>query len=952
MSTVKETARMAGLVSGLDTESLIKAATANTTNAINSRKQKLQKLQWKQDAYRDVISKIKEFQDKYLKIDSESSIRANAVMKSNKATSSNDKLSVSANSTAVTGDYTITAVKKATAAKLGGESVATRGVSLNFFNVEDGEQTVQVTLDGVTKDVTFNKDKDDPDASAQNFLSALNSSFANILKKDDAGHSSQFKMEAKNGKWQLSMENMASDKVSHIFTVKYNDAVGLESDAGNTISTQSTLGSVDFINSLDGSNYKFSINGVDFSFDKDTKIADMMSEINKSDAGVKITFSGLTQSFNMETLGTGAGQEINLGQTEGNLLNALFNIDGNALGTAPTIAELGDKVVDKDAKFTFTASPSGFEDGDNIMINGVKLGISGLGRTQETGKVTFKDDNKEYNGLKFVNEDGDEFIKFVQGDGTKVYTNTAGELQFTVKGGSVYDESGNIVDGKTESEYVEQLGLTKKYAAVTDKDYEKALNDAYAAAFGKDQPGSFSVTVHDDKASIVFDPEGEAATASVTGNVTIDGSDDGKTQNFTVNAYGLDHVIAKGDVGFAVGASGGSFSGDSVVVAHGTGPDGALTIGDLVNLKDKDGNALFKYDQATGKLSVTGTNVLQAVPDDGEGNDLSIEATVQISDLFGSLKLVGEETKGSMVQSGQNGTITINGVTLESSSNVFSIDGTTFGIENVKEFDENDIAAGKADEITVNVAKDNSKIKETITGFMEAYNKLLDDINAQLSTARPKDSSNKEYYEPLTEEQKEEMSDDEIEKWEEKAKTGMLYRDTTLTKVFNQLRSAINGNVGGFTIQALGIDTSDDYTEYGKLRFVENGENILDSAIERYGDELAAFFTDPENGLAARLNKAVNAAVDTNTDRRGYPNGSLVAMAGVKNTRSEKKNQIYSQIEAMQKVIERLNTRYETQYERLWKQYSSLETYMMNMSNQSSSLFNSTLYGMNSGSES
>lgn len=950
MSTVKETARMAGLVSGLDTESLIKAATANTTSAINSRKQKLQKLEWKQDAYRDIISKIKEFQDKYLKIDAESSIRANAVMKSNKATSSNDKLTVSANSSAVTGDYTITAIKKATAAKLGGESVATRGVTLDFTRGTDGEQTVQVTLDGVTKDVTFTKDKSDPFGSADNFLSALNSSFANIFKKDEVGNATKFKLDEKGMKWKLSVDNMSSDKASHIFTVKYNDALALENDASNTISTQSKLGSVDFINALDGGSYKFSINGVDFSFNKETKIADMMSEINKSDAGVKITFSGLTQSFNMETLGTGAGQEINLGQTEGNLLNALFNIDGNALGTAPTIAELGDKVVDKDAKFTFTASPSGFEDGDNIMINGVKLGISGLGRTQETGKVTFKDDNKEYNGLKFVNKDGDEFIKFAQGDGTKVYTNTAGELQFTVKGGSVYDKSGNIVDDKTESEYVEQLGLTKKYAAVTDKDYEKALNDAYAAAFGKDQPGSFSVTVHDDKASIVFDPEGEAATASVTGNVTIDGSDDGKTQNFTVNAYGLDHVIAKGAVGFAVGVSGGGYSGDSVVVPDCSGPDGALTIGDLVKLTDKEGNALFKYDQATGKLSVTGKNVLQAVPHDGEGNDLSIEATVQISDLFGSLKLVGEETKGSMVQSGQNGTITINGVTLESSSNVFSIDGTTFGIENVKEFDENDIAAGKADEITVNVAKDNSKIKETITGFMEAYNKLLDDINAQLSTARPKDGN--DYYEPLTEEQKEEMSDDEIEKWEEKAKTGMLYRDTTLTKVFNQLRSAINGNVGGFTIQALGIDTSDDYTEYGKLRFVENGENILDSAIERYGDELAAFFTDPENGLAARLNKAVNAAVDTNTDRRGYPNGSLVAMAGVKNTRSEKKNQIYSQIEAMQKVIERLNTRYETQYERLWKQYSSLETYMMNMSNQSSSLFNSTLYGMNSGSES
>lgn len=948
MSTVKETARMAGLISGLDTESLIKAATANTTNAINSRKQKLQKLEWKQEAYRDIISKIQEFQDKYLKIDSASSIRANAVMKSNKATSSNEKLSVSANSNAVTGDYTITAIKKATAAKLGGDSVASRGVSLNFTNGEDGEQTVQVTLDGVTKDVTFMKDKSDPGASAQNFLDALNSSFANILKKDDAGHATKFKMEQSGVNWKLSVDNMASDKVSHIFTVKYHDAVGLKNDATNTISTQSTLGGVDFINSLEGGSYKFSINGVDFSFNKDTKIADMMSEINKSDAGVKITFSGLTQSFNLETQGTGAGQEIKLEQKEGNLLNALFNIDGNALGTAPTFAELGEKVVDSTAKFTFETSPSGLADGDNIYINGTKLGISGLGKTQEKGTVTYE--GKEYNnGLKFTDDLGNEFIKFVQSDGTKVYTDMSGNLKFTVQGGKVYDETNSLVDDKTESEYIEDAGWTKKYAPVSEEDYTKALNEAYAAAFGKDYPGQFSVTIHDDKASIVFDPEGEAASASVTGNVTIAGSDDGKAQNFSVNAYGLDHVIAKGDVGFAVGAGGGSFSGSSVVVAHGTGPDGALTIGDLVNLKDKNGNALFEYDQTTGQLSVTGKNVLQAVPEDGEGNMLNMEATVQISDLFGSLKLVGKDTAGSMVQSGQNGSITINGVTLESSSNVFSIDGTTFGIDDVKEFDENDIAAGKAEEITVNVAKDNSKIKETIMNFMEDYNKLLDTIYAQLSTARPKDSSNKEYYEPLTEEQKEEMSDDEIEKWEEKAKTGMLYRDTTLTKVFNKLRSAINGNVGGFTIQALGIDTSDDYTEYGKLKFMEKGESTLDAAIERYGDEIAAFFTDPDNGLAAKLNNAVNAAIDTKTDKRGYPNGSLVAMAGVKDTRSEKKNQIYSQIEAMQKVIERLNTRYETQYERLWKQYSALETYMMNMSNQSSSLFNSTLYGMNSG---
>lgn len=77
--------RFAGLMSGLDTESLVKAATANTKSAINSKKQKLQTLTWKQEAYRSIISKLSDFQNKYLDILSSSSIRANAVMKKYKA---------------------------------------------------------------------------------------------------------------------------------------------------------------------------------------------------------------------------------------------------------------------------------------------------------------------------------------------------------------------------------------------------------------------------------------------------------------------------------------------------------------------------------------------------------------------------------------------------------------------------------------------------------------------------------------------------------------------------------------------------------------------------------------------------------------------------------------------------------------------------------------------------
>ena len=139
------------------------------------------------------------------------------------------------------------------------------------------------------------------------------------------------------------------------------------------------------------------------------------------------------------------------------------------------------------------------------------------------------------------------------------------------------------------------------------------------------------------------------------------------------------------------------------------------------------------------------------------------------------------------------------------------------------------------------------------------------------------------------------------------------------------------------TIQALGIDTSDDFNEYGKLKI--DDESKLDAAIEKYGDEIANFFTDTTNGLGTVLNNAVTSAIDTNTNKNGYPKGTLTAMAGVANTRSDRNNMIYNQISNLQSLIDKLNDRYENEQERLWKKYSTLESYISTMNNQSSSIF-------------
>lgn len=907
-SSVSELTRMSGLVSGLDIESLVKAGTANTKNSINSRKQKLQTLQWKQEAYRSVISSISDFQSKYLDILSSSSIRANSVMKSNKATSSNESLSVSASTSAIAGKYSITSVKTAKAASLEGTKASASSVTLDFSNASAGSNTVKVTLDGTTKSITFNGGENAKD----NFLTALNKEFDGVT-------AAQF--EFVDGSNKLNIKNGAGDNVSHIFTVGYSTSVGLKNDASNVISTSSTIGSLDFVQSLQGDSFEFTINGTSFSFDKDTTIKEMMNTINKSDAGVTMTFSGLTQSFSLSSSATGAGQSIEITQQKGNLINSVFNLTSSEISVAPTKATLSDKNVDDTVAFTFQTTNTGFTSGDSFTINGKELKLNGLTQSQNTDKIKLDpDDDTETSARLYKDADGNTIYRYVE-NGSTYYAKKNGDTYETVMKVSaegVVNYNGQDLEDVTEEDQLKTLGIEKDMKTYTADDYKTALEDAYKASF-PDGSGKFTVSVFDDgKAIIHFMPEsGEKTSVSASGNVTAMDTgygSNGTYTNYTENPYDESRVVINSDKASFTLADG------TAVTINGTGTDGKVTIKDLTD------SGYFAFDSTTGELSVTGKNMLTAA-------DSATSADVK--EIFGTVTLAGADNVGTLRLHGENAQMTVNGVTLESSSNSFSIDGTTFNIADVKEFTQADIASGDAEEITVDVSKDTSKIKEAILGFVEAYNELLDTINTQLSTSRPK--SDGDYYDPLTEEQEEEMEQDEIDKWNEQAKTGLLYHDSTLSRVFTSLRQAMSTASGGMTIQALGIDTSDDYTEYGKL--VIDDESVLDTAIEKYGDEIADFFTNTETGLGTVLNNAVNAAIDTSTNKNGYPKGILTSVAGVANTRSDKKNYIYSQIETMQTIIDKLNEKYENEQERLWSKYTTLETYISNMNNQSSSLF-------------
>lgn len=385
----------------------------------------------------------------------------------------------------------------------------------------------------------------------------------------------------------------------------------------------------------------------------------------------------------------------------------------------------------------------------------------------------------------------------------------------------------------------------------------------------------------------------------------------------------------------------------------------ASTMGTTTKLGDAafntalDDEALFEFTINGEKFTFEKSNTIGDVINTINKADIGVKAT--FSTMSQSFKLEStatgtegklniEQTRGNLLNSllnssddftkkdvyGKNGTVTVstdgeNYTTYTSASNEYTFDGTTLNIGKLGNFDS---SVDGVDEITVTTEKDTSSIKDTVIKFIDAYNQLLDDVYGEIQTSRPK--KNGSYYDPLTDEQEEEMKSDEIEKWNNEAKKGLLYQDNYLSTFVSSIRGALSSTkVDGFTIYDMGVSLATDWKSNGKLVV---DEDKLEAAIKNYGDKVTSFFVDTDKGLAATLNKEIDRAISTKDKSTGY----LSSVAGIENTTTEKKNALYDQINNMQKLIDNLQTKYENEMERYWKQFTALETYMSNMQSQSS----------------
>ncbi len=471
---------MSGLMSGLDTESLVKSMAANTKNRLNTKKQKLQTLQWKQEAYRSSISKISEFQKKFLDWGSDTSIKANSVMNKFKAESTNDKLAVSANSSATPATYYISASTAASAAQVkSAGSISTDRINLDFSkNVDGKEYTVQMTYNGTTRDVTF-KGSTDADTAKANFLEAANNTFKDI-KTDAQG------FEFMDGTSTLVFNN-ANDGIRHTFSIKYNsEAVGLSNTVGSTMGTTTKLGDAAFNTALNGDKFEFSINGEKFTFEKSNTIGDVINTINKADIGVKASFSTMTQSFKLESTETGTAGKLNIEQTRGNLLNSLFN-SSDDFTKKDVYGKNGTITISTDGEnYTTYTSASNEYSFDGTTFNIAKLGNfdSSVDGVDEITVTTEKDTSS----IK------DTVIKFIDAY-NQLLDDVYGEIQTSrpKKNGSYYDPLTDEQEEEMKSDEIEKWNNEAKKGLLYQDDYLSTFVSSIRGAMSSSKVDGFTL---------------------------------------------------------------------------------------------------------------------------------------------------------------------------------------------------------------------------------------------------------------------------------------------------------------------------------------------------------------------------------------------------------------------------------------------------------------------------
>lgn len=341
--------------------------------------------------------------------------------------------------------------------------------------------------------------------------------------------------------------------------------------------------------------------------------------------------------------------------------------------------------------------------------------------------------------------------------------------------------------------------------------------------------------------------------------------------------------------------------------------DSQATLNDVMKEVNRSpiGVTMF-YDAHTDKISITTKetgNLNPVTAGEGqEGDEIILEGTF-INEIL--------QFNGARQIGGENAKVIINGLETERTSNTFEMNGVTFNLKGITD-----------QPIYLEVNHDSEKLFENIKSFVEKYNELVELIEGKLQEPRYRD------YLPLTDEEREALTDKQQEQWEEKARSGLLRNDPILSRVLTNLRMAISSPVDQGqlnplmkSLSAIGIKTTTDY----KSAKLEIDENKLREMIEKDPESIELLFLgEGENknqlGITHRIRNIIEDARNEITEHAGSA------------SRQNHQFTLGRQLMRIENDIERFENRLKMIEERYYTQFRRMELAIQRANEQSSML--------------
>lgn len=876
--------RLSGMASGLDTDSIVQALVSSYSYKKSKYEKAQTKLGWTQEAWKSLNTKV------YSLYSNVSNLRFSTAYSLKKTSvSDSTKASVKAGSSAPNGTQTLKITNTAKAGYLTGEEInaSSSSTTLAQLGYTGGDAKINVNTKDGTKSITLSATSTMSDVEKQLKEARLNASYDSTYKRfyisaKDTGADNDFTLTGANTggatalyKLGIAVGTSASNPYSQYDSLYGGGDTGTQAKIEEAVKAYRDASS-NIKKYTEQSNNL--LNAITYS----TAYSDVQ-DFYSSLSGTKTESGADIDTAKLETLAKlGSGRDSAI-------------ITKNSDGTYTTYSKTTAK--DADGNTVYKSEDGKYLSAEERYINGGKT----YKKNSDGAYVNVSDENDKYSGdtadltktvtYKKVSE-SKSYVSGSDAD-TKTYTKNSDDTYtcdgktYTKRDDGKYYAEGEAADSKNGVTITEKV----EYTSSTEIRDAEAAADAY-----KDITKNI-----DEKALSTYSSNLSTVTAfESTKDTSLTSSDKYTIAGLTSAIHDAYNKGGKDAVSNLIAGNGTDSNAYAAKVA-------ALTTSISSEQTKLDANKLVKElaaikDTTSSEYQTALKNMVETV---NSAHDLSSNAQYN--------------TKAKKVD-GEDAEIWLNGVQYTGSSSTFTINNLTIDA----------LATTGNDEISITTSTDTQGIYDKVKDFLTEYNNIINEMTKLYNA----DSS--KGYDPLTDDEKDSMSDKEIEKWETKIKDSLLRNDTTLSGVMSAMTTAmsqaveINGKK--YSLSSFGIHT------LGYLNAAKNEQN----AYHIDGDE------DDTNtsGNADKLMTAISEDPDTVMQFMQQVTTNLYNAIGdkMKSTTLSSAFTIYNdkqmatQYTDYTKLIKEWETKISDKEDYYYKKFSSMESALTKLNSTQSSL--------------